>query len=173
MHRLTGCLLSVLLIAACGGESAAGKADPASASGAGEEDLDACTLLTSEEIQGAAGWTPDTTDAKTYGTTATCNYMGPDVMKQSVVLVVARPAPKVSSSAQFAERRTKSAQSDPTIKMAITPIEDLGMPAVRSEVEGSTTPTVEAVVGGRVLGVTTSSFESAKSLAAKAAARLR
>ena len=62
-------------------------------------------------FQSAAGWAPDTTDGKTYGSTKVCSYTGPDVMKQSVVLVVARPE--------------KS-------KMASTPIEGLGMPAAKT-----------------------------------------
>ncbi len=64
-------------------------------------------------FQSAAGWAPDTTDSKTYGSTKVCSYTGPDAMKQSVVLVVARPEEK-------------------SIKMASTPIEGLGMPAAKA-----------------------------------------
>ena len=101
----------------------------------------------SSPFQSAAGWAPDTTDSKTYGSTKVCSYTGPDAMKQSVVLVVARPAPM---------RQEKS-------KMASTPIEGLGMPAVRTEVEGAATPTSRSS-GGIVPG---------DLLAAKAAGRLQ
>ena len=42
----------------------------------------------------------------------------------------------------------------------------------RSELEGSSQPTIEAVVGRRLLGVTASDFEASKALVPKAAARL-
>jgi hypothetical protein len=165
-------MLAALLLTACGGGSDAG-AGGGSTADAGDEDFDACTLLTAEEIQAATGWAPDTSAGKSYGTTRTCAYHGADALKQSVVLVVARPAPKVSSSADLAARRNEQAARTPDIKMAITPIEGLGVPAVRSEVEGSTNPTVEAVVGRYLLGVTASDFEASKALVPKAAARLK
>jgi hypothetical protein len=174
MVRLIRNLSLAMLVAACGGESPESRAEAGAGGGSGkEEDFDPCALLTSEEIQAAAGWAPDTSDAKTYGTTKTCAYTGPDAMKQSVVVIVAQPAPKVSSSAELAELRRKAAQSDTSMKMVFTPIEGLGNPAVRSEVEGAALPTVEVVVGRRLLGVTTSGFETSKTLAAKAAARLQ
>ena len=160
-----------LLLAACGGGSES-RTDTASGGGTDNDDFEACALLTPEEIQSAIGWTPDTTDEKTYQTTKTCNFIGPDPVKQSVVLIVARPAPKVSSSTELAERRTKAAASSPEMKMVFTPVEGLGMPAVKSEVEGSDRPMLEAVVGRRVLSVTTSDFEATKALVSKAAARL-
>ena len=160
MTRFADILLLSLLLAACGGGSES------------RSDIDACTLLTAEEIQAAAGWAPDTSTSKAYGTTRTCAYHGKDVMKQSVVLVLATPAPKVSTSAELAARRNEQAQRQPDIKMVITPIEGLGVPAVRSELEGSSQPTIEAVVGRRLLGVTASDFETAKALVPKAAARL-
>jgi hypothetical protein len=172
MPRLTDSLLVALLLTACGGGSES-RSDTASGGGTDDDDFEACALLTPEEIQAATGWAPDTTDGKTYQTTKTCNFMGADPLKQSVVLIVARPAPKVSSSAELAERRRKAAASDPDIKMVFTPVEGLGMPAVRSEVEGSDRPMLEAVVGRRVLNVTTSDFEATKALVSKAAARLR
>jgi hypothetical protein len=175
----TACLLLALLVAACGGGSDA-PADRAAAGGAAtsastkqNDDFEACALLTSEEIQAIAGWAPDTTIDKTHGTTKTCAYHGPNALEQSIVLIVARPAPKVSSSAELAERRTRDAARSPEIKMKYTPVEGLGMPAVRSEVEGASRATLEAIVGNRVLGVTAPEFEASKTLASKAAGRLR
>ncbi len=160
MTRFADMLLLSLLLAACGGGSES------------RSDIDACTLLTAEEIRAAAGWAPDTSASKAYGTTRTCAYHGKDVMKQSVVLVVATPAPEVSTSAELAARRNEQAQRQPDIKMLITPIEGLGVPAVRSQLEGSSQPTIEAVVGRRLLGVTATDFEASKALVPKAAARL-
>jgi len=177
MIRPTGSLLIALLAIACGGDSPDAKPDSggssASASAGKGDDFEACALLTAEEIQSAAGWAPDTTDGKTYGSTKVCSYTGPDAMKQSVVLVVARPAPKVATSAELSTRRNEAFAREKSIKMASTPIEGLGMPAVRTEVEGAATPTVEIVVGRHLVGLTAGDFEVAKTLAAKAASRLQ
>jgi hypothetical protein len=179
MSRPSARLLLTLLVAACGGGSDA-PADRAPASGAATttsskqgDELDACTLLTADEIRAAAGWAPDTMIGKTHGTTKTCAIHGADALKQSIVLIVARPAPKVSSSAELAERRTRDAARSPEIKIKYTPVDGLGMPAVRTEVEGSRSATLETVVGNRVLSVSTAGFDAAKSLAQKAADRLR
>jgi hypothetical protein len=174
MTRLGYSLPIVLLLAACGGgDSSEKRTETGSAASASNgDDLDACSLLTPEEIQAAAGWTPDTADADTHQTTKTCTYTGPNALKQSIVIVVARPVPEMSSSAEWAEYRNKQAQRQPDFKMIITPVEGLGVPAVRSELEGVPTPTIEAAVRGRLLGITTSSFDVAKALVPKAAARL-
>ena len=174
MSRPSDLLLVAMLLAACGGGDSSSRSETGSVSAgaADDQDVDACSLLTSDEIQAAMGWTPDTSSGKSYGTTTTCAYHGKDAVKQSVVLVLARPAPKVSTSAELAERRNEQAKRQPDIKMVITPLEGLGVPAVRSELEGSPQPTIEAVVGGRLLGVTTSDFEASKALVPKAAARL-
>jgi hypothetical protein len=172
MTRFADILLLSLLLAACGGGSESGSETASAKDTDDDKDFDACTLLTAEEIQAATGWAPDTSASKQYGTTRTCAYHGKDAVKQSVVLVVATPAPKVSSSAELAARRNEQAQRQPDIKMVITPVEGLGVPAVRSELEGSSQPTIEAVVGRRLLGVTASDFEASKALVPKAAARL-
>jgi hypothetical protein len=98
MTRFADILLPSLLLAACGRGSES------------RSDIDACTLLTSEEIQAATGWAPDTSASRAYGTTRTCAYHGKDAVKQSVVLVVATPAPKVSTSAELAALRNEQAQ---------------------------------------------------------------
>ena len=165
-------LLLAALVAACGESSDTRREDEIRASASNDEDLDACTLLTSEEIQAAAGWTPDTAAGKTYGTTSTCAYHGPNAMEQSVVLVVARPVPKMSSSAELSKYRNEQAARQPDFKMTITPVEGLGVPAVSSELEGSGKPTIEAAVNGRLLGVTAPTVEVSKALVPKAAARI-
>jgi hypothetical protein len=166
MVRPLRCLLLATVVTACGGESSESQT---SSKGA---DIDACALLTAEEIQAAAGWTPVAPKGETYGSTKTCSYVGPNAMTQTIALVVARPAPKVSTSAELAARRNEAAKREPSIKMVITPIEGLGKPAVRSDVEGGSTATVEVVVGRHLLAVGTSDFEVAKALASKALARM-
>ena len=132
-------------------------------------DPDPCALLTTDEIQAAAGWAPASAKPETHGTTLTCTWAGARPGPQTVVLVLAKPAPKVATSAALAERRSKAVAE---LGITVTPLDGLGVPAVRSE-DGSGPPTVEAVAGGRLLGVTAATAELAQALAAKAIARLR
>ena len=72
----------------------------------------------------------------------------------------------------MAEWRNKQGTSFGDIKVVIAPIEGLGVPAIRNEVEGVGLVTVEAAAKGMLLDVTTSSLERSKALALKAIARL-
>jgi hypothetical protein len=131
---------------------------------------DACALVTADEVMAAAGWKPASTKHESYGTTETCRMAGPSAT-ETIVLVLAKPGPKVSTSAAMADwRRARAARLD--LKVKVEPVDGLGAPAIRTDEETSP-PTVEAAVGGRLLGVTAPTFEAAKALAAKAIARLR
>lgn len=163
-----------MLAAGCGGEApqpaSQVASEPAKKNDASK--IDACALLTSEEIEAAAGWKPAKTEPQTHQTTATCTYQGSKPLTQIVVLVVARPAPKLASSAAMAEWRTRQVSRDPDIKLIMKPIEGLGVPAISNELEGSGKPSLEAAKNGRLLGVTASNLEVAKAFAAKAIPRL-
>ena len=80
--------------------------------------------------------------------------------------------PKVSSSAEMAAWRSKQGTSFGDIKVTITAVEGLGVPAIRNEVEGVGLVTIEAAAKGMLLDVTTSSLERSKALAPKAIERL-
>jgi len=80
--------------------------------------------------------------------------------------------PEVKSSAEMAQWRSKQGASFGDIKITIEPIEGLGVPAIRNEVEGAGLVTVEAAAKGKLLDVTTASLEMSKALAPKAIARL-
>jgi hypothetical protein len=179
MFRLKLIMLSGALLAGCGGDAPDTRSEPASSEPAPREtskpaatEVAACDLLTPEEIEAAAGWKPDSSAADSYGTTRTCTYQGPRPLTQTVVLIVSRPAPPLESSTKMAEWRNRQAPRQPDLKMEITPVEGLGFPAVKSGLPGSGNPTLEAAVGGMVLGVATADFEVAKALAPKAVARL-
>jgi hypothetical protein len=75
-------------------------------------------------------------------------------------------------AAEMAAWRSKQGTSFGDLKIIITPIEGLGVPAIRNEVEGKGLVTVEAAAKGMMLGVATSSLERSKALAMKALARL-
>ena len=131
---------------------------------------DACALVTEAEVTAATGWKPASTKHEHEGTTETCRLAGPSAT-ETVVIVLAKPAPKVSSSAALAEWRKERA-ARLKLKVTVTPLEGLGAPAIRIDEETSP-PTVEAAVGARLLGLTAPTFEVAQTLAGKAIARLR
>jgi hypothetical protein len=163
------------LLAACGSE--ASKSNDQASSQSSEPntsavELDACTLLSSAEVQTAAGWTPDTARSETHGGTATCTYshaQGTNV--HTVVLVVGPSTSSFATSAAMAQRRTEQAQRHPELGITVAPVEGLGVPAVSSQSEGSP-PTLEASAKGRLVSVTSPDLEVSKTLATKAIARL-
>jgi hypothetical protein len=131
---------------------------------------DACALLTTAEVAAATGWKPASTKHEHDGTTETCRFAGSSAT-EAVVIVLAQPAPKVSSSAALAEWRKERADRL-KLKVAVTPLEGLGAPAIRID-EDTSPPTIEAAVGARLLGLSAPTFEVARTLAAQAIARLR
>jgi hypothetical protein len=131
-----------------------------------------CKLLTASEVAAAAGWTPSAPEAHAYGSTATCQFTGNALKHETVVVVVSRPVPKLANSAAMAAWRTERAKRHPELATAVSPVEGLGAPAIRSD-DDSAPPTVEAAVNGKLLGVTAPTLEAAQALAKKAIARLR
>jgi hypothetical protein len=79
---------------------------------------------------------------------------------------------KMTSSAEMAAWRSKQGTSFGDVRVIIEPVEGLGAPAIRNEVEGTGLVTVEVAVRGVLLDVTTSSLERSKNLAVKAMARV-
>jgi hypothetical protein len=132
----------------------------------------ACDLLSAAEVEAATGWKPAAPEAKTYGTTSTCTFTGNAREHQVVVLTLAKPAPKVATSATFAERRIADGKRTPELATKAEPVEGLGAPAIRSD-DGSGPATIEAVIGGRIMGVGAPTIEAAQALAKKAIPRVR
>ena len=131
----------------------------------------ACNLVTAAEVESAAGWKPGTSEAKTHGTTATCAITGNALNHEVVVLTLARPAPKVATSAAFAERRIADGKRTPDLATRAAPIEGLGAPAIRSD-DGSGSATIEAVKAGQIVSVSAPTVEAATELAKKAISRV-
>ena len=132
----------------------------------------ACDLLTAADVEAAAGWKTTGQKAETYGTTSTCTFTGNALKHEVVVLTLAKPAPKVATSAAFAERRIADGKRTPELASRAAPVNGLGAPAIRSD-DGSGPATIEAVTGGRILGVTAPTVEGAEALAKKAVPRVR
>jgi Protein of unknown function (DUF3558) len=169
-------LLLVTLCTACGeGEpQRASAASPASQPELSKAPkVDACSLLTSEEIEAAVGWKLMKAEPSSYGATAVCNFSGPQEFAQSVSLVVAPGMPEVGSSAEMVEWRRKQVEGGyGDVKFIITPIEGLGFPAIQNAIEGTGLAAIEVAAKGFLLDVTTSTLEQSKALASKALARL-
>jgi hypothetical protein len=168
--------LAVLLCAGCG-EGPAPKANAASVAAkpkaaAQGPKIDPCSLVTGEEIEAVVGWKVMKATPSSYGSTAVCNFSGPQEFTQMLSLVVAPGMPQVASSAEMAAWRKKQTESYGDIKFVIAPVEGLGVPAIRNEVEGTGLATIEAAAKGMLLDVTSSTLEQAKALAAKAITRL-
>jgi hypothetical protein len=166
----------VLLGAKCGGDSRTTSKDVASP-GSGDpkpaQALDACSVLTPAEIEAVTGARSVAPKADAHGSVGTCNFHAGEELMPVVSIVLAPGMPKVSSSAEMAAWRSKQGTSYGDTKLIIEPVEGLGVPAIRNEVEGMGLVTVEASVGGKLLDVTTSSLERSKALVTKAMARLK
>ena len=132
----------------------------------------ACQLLTAGEVEAATGWKTAGQKAESYGTTSTCTFTGHALEHQVVVITVAKPAPKVATSAALAERRIADGKRTPELVSRAAPVEGLGAPAIRSD-DGSGPATIEAVTGGRILGVTAPTIEAAEALAKTVIPRVR
>jgi len=79
----------------------------------------------------------------------------------------------MGSSSEMAKWRLRDGNSYAGIEFKVSPVEGLGVPAVRNEVEGTGLVAVESAVNGMLLAITTSKLETSKALAAKALARLQ
>ncbi len=170
-----GALLSLSLGASCGGGNESSKTSATSAAARSEpakSKIDACSLLTAEEIEAAVGWKSVKAEPSSYGGTAVCNFYGPQGMAQSVSLLVAPGMPKVANSSEMAAWRKEQTEGYGDIKFIIEPVEGLGVPAIRNEVEGTQLATIESAVKGVLLDVTTANLEHSKALTKNALPRL-
>lgn len=170
-HRI-GCCFMTMLIVACSNEGAREGA----AQGGVRKDassIDACGLLTLEEIEQAAGWRPEAADPETHQRTATCNYHRANGAKvQSVVLVVSPSTRALATSQAMADWRSEQVARYPELKITIAPVEGLGVPAVSSQTEGDDGSSLELWAKGLLLSLRSPSLEVSKALAPKAVARL-
>jgi hypothetical protein len=174
---LTPILCTALLCAGCSGSDAPRSASsaaqsPQTAAVKTESKLDLCSLLTADEIEAVTGAKVVEAKAEGHGAVGTCNYQAANELLPVVSLVLAPGMPNVSSSEEMAAWRSKQSMSFGDIKVTITPIEGLGVPAIRNEVEGLGLVTIEAAAKGRLLDVTTSSLDKSKALVPKALARV-
>jgi len=173
MPCLTRVVLSGLLVAGCGSEAPRSSAAQNPQLRKDASGIDACALVTAEEIEAAAGWKVEDTKPETHQRTATCTYSRSDGATVKTVVLIVSPGMRVlENSAAMAEWRTQQAARHPDIKLVILPVEGLGVPAISNEVEGDPVPTLELSAKGVLVAMRSSSLEVTKALAAKAIARL-
>ena len=165
----------ILLGAKCGGDAGSSQ-DVASAKPASEakseSQVDACSVLTPEEIGAVTGEKSVEAKPESPGSVGTCNFHSGAQLFPVVSIVLAPGMSKMNSSAEMAAWRSKQGKSWGDVKFIIEPVEGLGAPAIRNEVEGTGLVTVEVAVRGMLLDVTTSSLERSKNLAVKTMARV-
>ena len=138
-----------LMTLGCGDGKAEQKKAPEQAAAA-QTNFDPCALLTADEIKSAAGWAPDSSQKKPYGSTGSCTYFGPNALTQNVAILVGQGMPEMSDSRKLADWRRKQYADYKVTNATVEPIDDLGVPAIRNEfgVEG-----VEMVVGKQLVTV--------------------
>jgi hypothetical protein len=165
-----------LAVGACGRDDVsraqAKPSDPPAATKAQQPAVDVCSLLTKEEIATVTGAKAADIKPDSHGAVGTCNYQAPNELLPVVSLVLAPNMPQVASSKEMAEWRGKQGGSFGDIKLVIAPLEGLGVPAIRNQIEGVEMVTVELAAKGKLLDVTTSSLEKSTALAVKALGRL-
>jgi len=162
---------------ACGGSAesqtrSAGSRPPAAKAAA--KRIDVCSLITPEEIAAETGAKVADIKPDAYGAVGTCNFSVAGKLMPIVSILLAPAMPNVASSSEMAQWRSNQTKGTAygDIKFIIEPIEGLGVPAIRNEIEGAGMVTVETAVKGRLLDVTTSSLDRSKALVTKAIARL-
>ena len=158
-----------------GSESAGTSPPQRTGRAAAKSAMDVCSLLTKEEIAEVTGAKIAATEPATYGPTQVCNYLVQGQPMPVVSLLVTPNVQKFANSTELAEwqrKKAKTGMSMGNLKFIIEPVEGLGVPAIRNQIEGAGMITLVAAAKGRLLEVTTSSLEKSKALVAKAMVRL-
>ena len=165
-------LAAALTVAGCSSGETADSAKNADApSAAAASKLDPCSVVTPEEVKAAVGWTVQ----KTQLNGAVCNFTGPNELNDMVAVLVSAGMKTMSSSEEMANWRRAQTKSNTykDIKFIIEPIPDLGVPAIRNQLEGLDGMVgVESYVRGRLLTITTPTLEGSKALTRSAIKRI-
>jgi hypothetical protein len=130
-----------------------------------------CSLLTSEEVLAATGWTRLTTIDSTSVKDA-CNFRGPVEMNDVVGILLAPGLPAMSSSADLVQFRSKNIGPNDPIKPEITQLDGFGLPAVRNQIAGMPLVTIEVARQGTLVSLTAPTFEAARGLMPKLLGRI-
>lgn len=173
MTSRTALSLTILLpLVACGGEPDAKQADSMAPAATAETSFDPCALLTSDEIMNAVGWSPDSSQKKSYGTTGNCTYFGPNAMLQQVSLLVGQGMPDMSDSRKMADWRSKQYVDYKVTDAIVEPVEGLGVPAIRNEYG---IVAIEMAVGTQLVTVSSISakFDQVRKLAGFVVAHMK
>lgn len=134
--------------------------------------VDACTLLTKDDIQTAAGWSViETTPTTNPGPPALsiCNFTGMDLTRVITVWYGAGSGARYKYSSEMA---TAIGTRDGMLTGPAQPIEGLGIPATREDQQGGLVHVHGINAAGDELTVASSSYEISRALFVKALARL-
>jgi Protein of unknown function (DUF3558) len=166
-------IAAALTVAGCSSGETANSAKNADApSTAAASKLDPCKVVTPEEVEAAVGWK---VQKSALNPGNVCNFTGPNELTDMVAVLVSAGMQTMSSSEEMANwrRAQTKGESYKDIKFIIEPIPDLGVPAIRNELEGvSGLAGVESYVRGRLLTITTPTLEGSKALTRSAIKRI-
>lgn len=162
-------ILIVVAVIGCGSNSEVQNQAPAAAQQPANSAV--CSLLTSGEVLAATGW-PRLTTIDSTSVKGACNFRGPVEMNDVVGILVASGLPAMSSSQDLVQFRSKNIGPDDPIKPEITPLDGLGIPAVRNQIEGMPLVTIEAAKQGVLVSLTAPSFDIARGLMPKLLGRM-
>jgi hypothetical protein len=167
---LSAVLGSLIGIGPCPPDAARPK--PPIAAAVAAPDVDACALLTPAEIAAATGVTVTRTEKLTAG--IGCNFHAGQELLPTVTIVLGAGMQAMGSSAEMAAWRKAQSEryADENTRFIIEPIEGLGAPAIRNEIEGLGIVAVESVSRGWLLSVGTDALEKSKALTRNALPRL-
>ena len=173
MTPRTALSLTIFLpLVACGGDRTGEKAGSPEQTASTQTSFDPCALLTADEITSAVGWTPDSSQKKSYGTTGNCTYFGPNAMLQQVSLLIGQGMPDMSDSRTMADWRAKQYKDYKVADAIVEPVEGLGVPAIRNEYG---IIAIEMAVGTQLVTVSSlaAKFEQVRKLAESVLARMK
>lgn len=163
--------LALMACLACGGGATKQAPAEAPSSPGRPAGVDACALLTREEITAALGWTPDSAATQGYGTTGTCTWAGPGAAEQ-LSLLVGQGMQDMSTSAAMASWRAEQYKNYAVTDAIVEPVEGLGVPAIRNELAGLVA--IEMAIKGQLVTVSSiADFEKVKGLAGLVAGRMK
>jgi hypothetical protein len=151
-------------------ETGESKDIPAAARTNAAAKVDPCAVVTPEEVKAAVGWTVQ----KSQLNGAVCNFTGPNEFRDMAAVLVSAGMRTMASSEEMAKWRLDQTKGESykDIKFIIEPIPDLGVPAIRNEVEGAGIVGVESYVRGRLLTISTATLEGSKALTRSAIPRI-
>lgn len=154
---------ALVLCSACSGGDASSNAAAATpqAAQSAPRKVDPCSLLTPADVEAATSWKIRQSGPSKL--TGACEFFGPNEFLDIVTVLIYPGPTTIASSAEMAAWRRKQLDASTEKLLSFQPIDDVGVPAIRHDVGGST-GILEASVRGYLLNVSARELPAAKQL---------